>query len=64
MPADPEPFVVALSGGCFHNGLLRDHVQRKLAQRGGATVTTTEPGDATLALGQAWVGRLTLDRDS
>ncbi|HPL79946.1 MAG TPA: hypothetical protein PKY40_13135, partial [Burkholderiaceae bacterium] len=55
MPADPEPFVVALSGGCFHNGLLRDHVQRKLAQRGGATVTTTEPGDATLALGQAWV---------
>ena len=55
MPADPAPFVVALSGGCFHNGLLRDHVQRKLAQRGGATVTTTEPGDATLALGQAWV---------
>jgi hydrogenase maturation protein HypF len=55
MPADPEPFVVALSGGCFHNGLLRDHVQRKLAQRGGAILATTEPGDATLALGQAWV---------
>ena len=55
MPADPAPFGVALSGGCFHNGLLRDHVQRKLAQRGGATLTTTEPGDATLALGQAWV---------
>ncbi|MBK6929236.1 MAG: carbamoyltransferase HypF [Comamonadaceae bacterium] len=55
MPADPAPFVVALSGGCFHNGLLRDHVQRKLAQRGGAILATTEPGDATLALGQAWV---------
>jgi hydrogenase maturation protein HypF len=55
MPADPAPFVVALSGGCFHNGLLRDHLQRKLAQRGGAILATTEPGDATLALGQAWV---------
>ena len=55
MPESPAPFAVALSGGCFHNGLLRDQVQRKLAPRGGLTLTTTEPGDATLALGQAWV---------
>ncbi len=53
--ADGAPFVVALSGGCFHNGLLRAQLQRKLAQRGGSTLTTAEPGDATLALGQAWV---------
>jgi hydrogenase maturation protein HypF len=53
--ADGAPFVVALSGGCFHNGLLREQLQRKLAQRGGSTLTTAEPGDATLALGQAWV---------
>ena len=55
MPADGAPFVVALSGGCFHNGLLREQLQRKLAQHGGSTLTTAEPGDATLALGQAWV---------
>ena len=53
--ADGAPFVVALSGGCFHNSLLRAQLQRKLAQRGGSTLTTSEPGDATLALGQAWV---------
>ena len=54
-PENPARFAVALSGGCFHNGLLRERVQRNLAQRGGVTLTTTEPGDATLALGQAWV---------
>ena len=59
MPADPAPFVVAFSGGCLHNGLLRDELQRQLSRqlsrRGGTTLSTAQPGDATLALGQAWV---------
>lgn len=55
MPANPAPFAVALSGGCFHNGLLREYLQRQLARHGATLLTTAEPGDATLALGQAWV---------
>ena len=55
MHANPAPFAVALSGGCFHNGLLREYLQRQLARHGATLLTTAEPGDATLALGQAWV---------
>ena len=55
MPANPARFAVALSGGCFHNGLLREYLQRQLARNGATLLTTAEPGDATLALGQAWV---------
>ncbi|MCK9988324.1 MAG: hydrogenase maturation protein HypF [Azoarcus sp.] len=49
--------VVALSGGCLHNRILSQRLGAALRERG-LTVLEAQhlsPGDAGLALGQAWV---------
>ena len=49
--------VVVLSGGCFHNRILAAGLGRALRERGHTVLEARElsPGDAGLALGQAWV---------
>jgi hydrogenase maturation protein HypF len=53
-PAD-EP--VVLSGGCFHNRILAGGLAHALRERGFTVLEALHlsPGDAGLALGQAWV---------
>ena len=48
---------VALSGGCFQNGLLFDRVQTRLLEAGFTVYThrTVPPGDGGIALGQLLV---------
>ena len=48
---------VACGGGCFLNTLLSLKLQHNLMQRGISVMTArrTSPGDASIALGQAWV---------
>ena len=48
---------VALSGGCFQNGLLFDRVRTRLLEAGFAVYThrTVPPGDGGIALGQLFV---------
>ncbi len=48
---------VVLSGGCLHNRLLADALHAALPARGFAVLGARRlsPGDAGLALGQAWV---------
>lgn len=54
---------VVLSGGCLHNRLLADAQHTRLPARGLETLGALRlsPGDAGLALGQAWVARHRLD---
>nr|WP_211162057.1 carbamoyltransferase HypF [Aromatoleum petrolei] len=49
--------VVALSGGCLHNRILSQHLAAGLRARGLTVLEARRlsPGDAGLALGQAWV---------
>ena len=58
--------VVAAGGGCFLNAIVSGGLRAALARRGLALLEAqaAPPNDGGLALGQAWVGRLTLDRDS
>lgn len=48
---------LAWGGGCFHNSLLASGLQRELQSRGLRVLQPrlTPPGDASIALGQAWV---------
>ena len=48
---------VALSGGCMHNRILSQRLGAALRERGLAVLEakSLSPGDAGLALGQAWV---------
>ncbi len=54
---------VVLCGGCLHNRLLADALHARLPARGLDTLGALRlsPGDAGLALGQAWVARHRLD---
>ncbi|MFZ4536939.1 carbamoyltransferase HypF [Propionivibrio sp.] len=47
----------AWGGGCFHNALLSVHLRQSLEQRGITVLAPVRlsPGDAGIALGQAWV---------
>lgn len=60
--------LAVLSGGCFYNVLLREQVTAGLAARGLKVLWPRDsgPGDAGLALGQAWVARhaLAASRDA
>jgi hydrogenase maturation protein HypF len=54
---------VVLSGGCFHNRVLVGLLSERLQQAGLRVLQPgafSGPGDAGLALGQAWVGSLRL----
>jgi len=55
--------VVALGGGCFFNRLLATGLRRELETRGLRVLAPIRlvPGDAGLALGQAWVAIHQLD---
>jgi hydrogenase maturation protein HypF len=48
---------VVFGGGCFLNHLLTPHLRQNLEIKGVTllTPTHTSPGDASIALGQAWV---------
>ena len=49
---------VALSGGCFLNGVLASHLPGRLRERGLTVLcdwTSLTPGDGSISLGQAWV---------
>lgn len=54
---------VLLGGGCLHNRVLRERLVRRLATAGlvARRPARTDPGDAGLALGQAWVALRALD---
>lgn len=54
---------LACAGGCFHNALLSAGLHRYLEQRGMIVLAPTRvsPGDAGVALGQAWVAMQTLE---
>ncbi|WP_085318041.1 Kae1-like domain-containing protein [Derxia lacustris] len=51
--------LIALSGGCFFNRLLRVDLGRRLAEAGHEVIDSARAGlgDSGLALGQAWVAR-------
>lgn len=55
--ADAAPPAVVLSGGCFHNRILSAGLADRLRARGLTVLEAQQlsPGDAALALGQAWV---------
>lgn len=57
--------VVALGGGCFANRLLSYRLRAELEQRGVTVLTPIHlaPGDAALALGQAWVALHALNKE-
>jgi hydrogenase maturation protein HypF len=54
--------VVACGGGCLLNAVLATHLRHELAARGLAMLEAqaAPPNDGGLALGQAWVSRLSL----
>jgi hydrogenase maturation protein HypF len=54
---------VALGGGCFFNRLLATGLRRELEKLGLRVLAPIKlvPGDAGLALGQAWVALHTLE---
>ena len=51
---------LAWGGGCFLNTLLSKHLRQNLEQHGITVLAPvrTSPGDASIALGQAWVAAL------
>ena len=53
---------VALSGGCFANGILREHVRVALEAQGVSVYGAAQvpPNDGGLSLGQAWVALHTM----
>jgi hydrogenase maturation protein HypF len=55
---------VAWGGGCFHNALLSLRLREELAQRGIRVLAPERvpPGDAGIALGQAWVAIASLEQ--
>lgn len=54
---------VALGGGCFHNQLLRTYLLQALEKQAKPVLLPRcfSPGDAGIALGQAWVAQRTLE---
>lgn len=54
---------VVLGGGCFHNQVLRAHLMQILQQQSKPVLLSGifSPGDAGIALGQAWVAQRTLE---
>lgn len=54
---------LACGGGCFLNTLLSLHLRQNLEQRGITVLapTRSSPGDASIALGQAWVALNSLE---
>ncbi|MDO9011997.1 MAG: carbamoyltransferase HypF [Gallionella sp.] len=47
---------IALGGGCFYNEILLRSLSDKLASQGLQVLTSQQPGDSLISLGQAWVG--------
>ncbi|MDP2759687.1 MAG: carbamoyltransferase HypF, partial [Sideroxyarcus sp.] len=49
--------VVALGGGCFHNGILLHSLTDRLTAQGLRVLTwqKMQPNDSAISLGQAWV---------
>ena len=46
---------VALGGGCFYNELLSRDLSIRLRDQGLHVLTSMQPGDSSISLGQAWV---------
>jgi hydrogenase maturation protein HypF len=46
---------VALGGGCFHNEILRRTLSDRLAAQGLYVLSSAQPNDSAISLGQAWV---------
>ncbi len=46
---------VALGGGCFYNELLLRDLSDRLRHQGLHVLISTQPGDSSISLGQAWV---------
>jgi len=51
---------VALGGGCFFNAILLRELSDSLVSQGLQVLTTPQPGDASISLGQAWVALQTI----
>jgi hydrogenase maturation protein HypF len=58
--------VVAAGGGCFLNAIIATGLRNALAHRGLTLLQAqaAPPNDGGLALGQAWVGRRILERNT
>ena len=48
---------VALGGGCFYNAILLRELSECLRSQGLQVLSTQQPGDSSISLGQAWVGQ-------
>lgn len=46
---------VALGGGCFYNEILLHKLSERLVAKGLKVLTSPQPGDRSVSLGQAWV---------
>ena len=55
---------IALAGGCMHNRLLRHGLQSQLSRLGIEVLIPqrVSPGDAGVALGQAWVAQFLMEK--
>ncbi len=46
---------IALGGGCFYNAILLHKLSERLVAKGLQVLTSPQPGDSSISLGQAWV---------
>lgn len=46
---------IALGGGCFYNEVLAGGLSQGLGSAGLSVLSSAQPGDSSIALGQAWV---------
>ena len=46
---------IALGGGCFYNAILLRELSECLRSQGLQVLSTQQPGDSSISLGQAWV---------
>lgn len=48
-------YTIALGGGCFYNELLLRELSIKISALGMRVLSSQQPGDSSISLGQAWI---------